>query len=62
MNCAINTRWPTAPRAASADGKYHTIRIQVDRKDVIVRARKGYYSVPVPPRSLATPVSLALRP
>lgn len=32
------------------DGKYHTIRIQVDRKDVIVRARKGYYSVPIAAR------------
>jgi len=30
------------------DGKYHTIRIQVDRKDVIIRARKGYYSIPTP--------------
>ena len=47
-NCAISTRWPTVPRAALPDGKYHTIRIQTDRKDVIVRARKGYYSVPIP--------------
>ncbi len=34
-----------SPAGRIPDGKYHTIRIQVDRKDVIVRARKGYYSV-----------------
>ena len=34
------------PAGRLPDGKYHTIRIQVDRKDVIVRTRKGYYSVP----------------
>ena len=37
-----------SPAGRSADGKYHTIRIQTDRKDVVVRARKGYYSVPIP--------------
>jgi Ca-activated chloride channel homolog len=37
-----------SPTGRSPDGKYHTIRIQTDRKDVIVRARKGYYSVPIP--------------
>ncbi len=37
-----------SPAGRSADGKYHTIQIQTDRKDVIVRARKGYYSVPIP--------------
>ena len=37
-----------SPAGRSADGKYHTIRIQTDRKDVIVRARKGYFSVPIP--------------
>jgi Ca-activated chloride channel family protein len=40
-----------SPAGRIPDGKYHTIRIQVDRKDVLVRARKGYYSVsntPVP--------------
>jgi Ca-activated chloride channel homolog len=38
-----------SPGGRAPDGKYHTIRIQVlDRKDVIVRARKGYYSIPVP--------------
>ena len=37
-----------SPAGRLPDGKYHTIRIQVDRKDVIVRARKGYYSVPIP--------------
>ena len=37
-----------SPAGRTPDGKYHTIRIQVDRKNVIVRARKGYYSVPIP--------------
>jgi VWFA-related protein len=37
-----------SPAGRSPDGKYHTIRIQTDRKDVIVRARKGYYSIPIP--------------
>jgi VWFA-related protein len=37
-----------SPTGRTPDGKYHTIRIQVDRKNVIVRARKGYYSVPIP--------------
>jgi len=33
-----------SPAGRVPDGKYHTIRIQVDRKDVVVRARKGYYA------------------
>jgi len=33
------------------DGRFHTIRIQVSRKDVIVRSRKGYYSFSMPPSS-----------
>jgi VWFA-related protein len=37
-----------SPAGRSPDGKYHTIRIQTDRKDVVVRARKGYYSIPIP--------------
>ena len=37
-----------SPAGRIPDGKYHTIRIQVDRKDLIMRARKGYYSVPMP--------------
>jgi len=37
-----------SPAGRSPDGKYHTIRIQVDRRDVIVRTRKGYYSAPIP--------------
>jgi Ca-activated chloride channel homolog len=46
-----------SPPGRVADGKYHTIRIQVDRKDVIIRARKGYYSIPTPMSSApsATP-------
>ena len=43
-----------SPPGRTPDGKYHTIRIQVDRKDVIVRARKGYYSVPTPQHFGAT--------
>ena len=39
-----------SPAGRSQDGKYHTIKIQTDRKDVIVRARKGYYSTPNAPR------------
>jgi len=35
-----------SPGGRAPDGRFHTIRIQVGRKDVIVRARKGYYSVP----------------
>src|SRR5580698_490404 len=37
-----------SPAGRSPDGKYHTIKIQTDRKDVVVRARKGYYSIPIP--------------
>jgi hypothetical protein len=37
-----------SPAGRAPDGKYHTIRIQTDRKDVVVRARKGYYSIPIP--------------
>ena len=35
-----------SPGNRAPDGRFHTIRIQVARKDVVVRARKGYYSVP----------------
>ncbi len=35
-----------APYGREADGKYHTIKIQVDQKDLIVRARAGYYGAP----------------
>ena len=35
-----------APFGREADGKYHTIKIQVDQKDLIVRARAGYYGTP----------------
>src|SRR6202163_4056849 len=44
-----------SPAGRTPDGKYHTIRIQVDRKDVIVRARKGYYFVPTAVSSPAPP-------
>jgi len=45
-----------SPAGRSPDGKYHTIRVQADRKDVIVRARKGYFSVPLAAPQPATPV------
>jgi VWFA-related protein len=35
-----------SPAGRAPDGKFHTIKIQTDRKDVIVRARKGYYYMP----------------
>ncbi|MGO9643031.1 MAG: VWA domain-containing protein [Candidatus Acidiferrales bacterium] len=35
-----------APIGRQADGKYHTIAIQVDQKDLIIRARAGYYGAP----------------
>ena len=38
-----------SPGNRAPDGRFHTIRIQVARKDVIVRTRKGYYSVPSSP-------------
>src|ERR1700730_2059670 len=38
-----------SPGNRAPDGRFHTIRIQVARKDVVVRARKGYYSVPANP-------------
>jgi Ca-activated chloride channel family protein len=43
-----------SPGNRAPDGRYHSIRIQVARKDLIVRTRKGYYSVPTPP-SIAPP-------
>jgi Ca-activated chloride channel homolog len=38
-----------SPAGRVPDGRFHTIRIQVNRKDVILRARKGYYAVQNPP-------------
>lgn len=40
-----------SPAGRVPDGRFHTIRIQVDRKDVVLRARKGYYAVQNPPIS-----------
>jgi Ca-activated chloride channel family protein len=40
-----------SPAGRMPDGKYHMIRVQVDRKDLIVRARKGYYYIPTPASS-----------
>ncbi len=49
-----------SPGNRAPDGRFHTIRIQVSRKDLIVRARKGYYSVltppsPAPPPAIVSP-------
>ena len=46
-----------SPAGRAPDGKYHTIKIVTDRKDVIVRARKGYFATPSPssPKSAAPP-------
>jgi Ca-activated chloride channel family protein len=49
-----------SPGNRAPDGRFHTIRIQVSRKDLIVRSRKGYYSVatspfPSPPGAPANP-------
>jgi Ca-activated chloride channel homolog len=35
-----------APLGRLVDGKFHTIKIIVDQKDLIVRARAGYYAAP----------------
>ncbi|MGB6197918.1 MAG: VWA domain-containing protein [Candidatus Acidiferrales bacterium] len=35
-----------APLGRLVDGKFHTIKILVDQKDLIVRARAGYYAAP----------------
>jgi VWFA-related protein len=37
--------------AKEPDGKYRKIRVRVKRKDVRVRARKGYYADAAPPAS-----------
>jgi Ca-activated chloride channel homolog len=44
-----------SPAGRAPDGKFHTIKLQTDRKDVIVRSRKGYYYIPArtPANSLA---------
>jgi VWFA-related protein len=38
-----------SPAGRVPDGKFHNIKIEADRKDVIVRARKGYYYLPPSP-------------
>jgi Ca-activated chloride channel family protein len=43
------------PGGRAPDGRFHAIRIQVSRKDLIVRSRKGYYSVAMPPSSRGNP-------
>jgi VWFA-related protein len=35
-----------APLGRLVDGKFHTIKIEVDQKDLIVRSRAGYYAAP----------------
>jgi VWFA-related protein len=44
------------PGGRAFDDRFHTIRIQVNRKDVKVRARKGYYSLSLP-QSSASPAA-----
>ena len=44
-----------SPGNRAPDGRFHTIRIQVARKDLIVRTRKGYYSVPSSPAPALPP-------
>jgi VWFA-related protein len=46
------------PANKNADGKFRTIRIEVDRKGLIVRARKGYYA----PRATAEAVKPSSKP
>jgi Ca-activated chloride channel family protein len=41
-----------SPGNRAPDGRFHSIRIQVGRKDLIVRTRKGYYSVPTAPSTV----------
>ena len=38
-----------SPAGRGPDGKFHNIKIEADRKDVTVRARKGYYYIPPAP-------------
>jgi len=38
-----------SPAGRAVDGKFHAIKVEVSRKDVVVRARKGYYSLPPEP-------------
>jgi Ca-activated chloride channel family protein len=48
-----------SPGNRAPDGRFHTIRIQVGRKDLIVRTRKGYYSVFTPPSTAPPPAAPA---
>jgi len=43
-----------SPAGRTPDGKYHSIRIQVDRNDVVVRTRKGYYAIQIPAAAVPT--------
>lgn len=38
-----------SPSGRSEDGKFHNVVIKVDRKDVQVRSRKGYFAIANPP-------------
>jgi len=53
-----------APTGRQADGKFHTIQIQVDQKELIVRARAGYYGAPPALRkgNVSIPASPATAP
>jgi VWFA-related protein len=43
---------------AASDGRFHPITVRVNRPDVQVRTRKGYYATPLAGADAATPVSL----
>jgi VWFA-related protein len=37
------------PAEIGSNGQFHRIRVEVDRKGLLVRARRGYYASPAPP-------------
>jgi len=43
-NCAASTPFPTSPATSTPDGRYRSIEITALKKDLQVRARRGYYA------------------